>query len=106
MDCSHKNKCCGFHVELQANHTSEVLSGNAMVDAIDNNADLMVTPCPLCHLKMDTYQDSTGKVVGRDIELPVLHMPQMVALALGCSEEEIGLNFHVQKATQLYNEAR
>ncbi|MCK5854687.1 MAG: CoB--CoM heterodisulfide reductase iron-sulfur subunit B family protein, partial [Sulfurovaceae bacterium] len=69
VDYDHKNKCCGFHVELQANHASEVLAGNAMVDAIDNNADIMVTPCPLCHLKMDTYQDSSGKVVGRDIEL-------------------------------------
>jgi len=97
-----KNKCCGFHVELQANHTSEVLTGNALLDAIDNNADMMVTPCPLCHLKMDTYQDSVGKVMGRDIELPVLHMPQMVALALGCTEKEVGLNFHVQKAIQLY----
>ncbi len=97
-----KNKCCGFHVELQANHTSEVLAGNALLDAMDNNADMMVTPCPLCHLKMDTYQDSIGKVMGRDVELPVLHMPQMVALALGCTEKEIGLKFHVQKATQLY----
>jgi succinate dehydrogenase / fumarate reductase cytochrome b subunit len=105
VDYSHKNKCCGFHVELQATHTSEVLAGNAMVDAIDNDADLMVTPCPLCHLKMDTYQDDVGKVVGRDIELPVLHMPQMVALALGCTEKEIGLNFHVQKAKQLFTEA-
>ena len=106
VDYDHKNKCCGFHVELQANHTSEVLAGNAMVDAIDNNADLMVTPCPLCHLKMDTYQDSVGKVIGRDIELPVLHMPQMVALALGCSEKEIGLNFHVQKKAQkVYTDA-
>ncbi|HIM93410.1 MAG TPA: heterodisulfide reductase subunit B [Campylobacterales bacterium] len=105
VDYSHKNKCCGFHVELQATHTSEVLAGNAMVDAIDNNADLMVTPCPLCHLKMDTYQDDVGKVVGRDIELPVLHMPQMVALALGCTEKEIGLGFHVQKAKQLFTEA-
>ena len=97
-----KNKCCGFHVELQANHTSEVLAGNALLDAMDNNADMMVTPCPLCHLKMDTYQDSISKTMGRDVELPVLHMPQMVALALGCTEKEIGLNFHVQKATQLY----
>jgi succinate dehydrogenase / fumarate reductase cytochrome b subunit len=97
-----KNKCCGFHVELQANHTSEVLAGNALLDAMDNNADMMVTPCPLCHLKMDTYQDSISKTMGRDVELPVLHMPQMVALALGCSEQEIGLKFHVQKATQLY----
>ncbi|MBD3790265.1 MAG: CoB--CoM heterodisulfide reductase iron-sulfur subunit B family protein [Campylobacterales bacterium] len=97
-----KNKCCGFHVELQANHTSEILAGNALLDALDNNADLMVTPCPLCHLKMDTYQDSIGKVMGRDIELPVLHMPQMVALALGCTEKEIGLKYHVSKAKHLY----
>jgi succinate dehydrogenase / fumarate reductase cytochrome b subunit len=100
-----KNKCCGFHVELQANHTSEVLAGNALLDAIDNNADMMVTPCPLCHLKLDTYQDSVGKVMGRDIELPVLHMPQMVALALGCSENEIGLKFHVQKAKHIMKQA-
>ncbi|CAA6815250.1 MAG: Putative succinate dehydrogenase cytochrome b subunit [uncultured Sulfurovum sp.] len=106
VNYAHKNKCCGFHVELQANHTSEVLAGNAMVDAIDNNADMMVTPCPLCHLKMDTYQDSVGKVVGRDIALPVLHMPQMVALALGCTESEIGLKFHVQKAKQIFGEAQ
>jgi len=103
IDYEHKNRCCGFHVELQANHTSEVLAGNAMVDAIDNNADMLVTPCPLCHLKMDTYQDDIGKVIGRDIELPVLHMPQMVALALGCTPKEIGLNFHVQKAEHILN---
>ena len=55
---------------------------------------------------MDTYQDSVGKVVGRDIALPVLHMPQMVALALGCTESEIGLKFHVQKARQIYAEVQ
>jgi len=43
---------------------------------------------------MDTYQDDIGKVIGRDVELPVLHMPQMVALALGCTPKEIGLNYH------------
>jgi len=105
VDYDSKNKCCGFHVELQATHTSEVLAGNALIDALDNNADMLVTPCPLCHLKMDTYQDDIGKVIGRDVELPVLHMPQMVALALGASEKELGLSFHVQKATQLYAEA-
>jgi succinate dehydrogenase / fumarate reductase cytochrome b subunit len=105
VDYESKNKCCGFHVELQANHTSEVLAGNALLDAIDNNADMMVTPCPLCHLKMDTYQDDVSKGMGRDVELPVLHMPQMVALALGCSEKEIGLNYHVSKAKQIFSEA-
>jgi succinate dehydrogenase / fumarate reductase cytochrome b subunit len=95
-----KNKCCGFHVDLQAPATSNALTGTALLDAIDNNADMMVTPCPLCQLNMDLKQHSAGKQLGRDIELPVLHMPQMVALALGCDEKAIGLKYNVTKATQ------
>jgi len=101
VDYESKNKCCGFHVDLQAPKTSNALSGGALVDAIDNNADLMVTPCPLCQLNMDLKQDSAGKQLGRDIELPVLHLPQMIALALGCTAEEIGLKYNVTKATDL-----
>jgi len=101
VDYESKNKCCGFHVDLQAPETSNALSGSALLDAIDNNADLMVTPCPLCQLNMDLKQDSASKQLGRDIELPVLHMPQMVALALGCTAEEIGLKYNVTKATDL-----
>ena len=96
-----KNKCCGFHVDLQAPKTSNALSGTALIDAIDNNADVMVTPCPLCQLNMDLKQDSAGKQLGRDIELPVLHLPQMIALALGCTPDEIGLKYNVTKATEL-----
>jgi succinate dehydrogenase / fumarate reductase cytochrome b subunit len=96
-----KNKCCGFHVDLQAPKTSNALSGTALLDAIDHEADLMVTPCPLCQLNMDLKQESAGKQLGREIELPVLHMPQMVALALGCSPEQIGLKYNVTKATAL-----
>jgi len=101
VDYESKNKCCGFHVDLQAPKTSNALSGTALVDAIDNNADLMVTPCPLCQLNLDLKQDSAGKQLGREIELPVLHMPQMVALALGCTPQEIGLKYNVTKATEL-----
>ncbi len=101
VDYESKNKCCGFHVDLQAPKTSNALSGTALLDAIDNNADLMVTPCPLCQLNMDLKQDSAGKQLGRDIELPVLHLPQMIALALGCTAEEIGLKYNVTKATDL-----
>ena len=97
-----KNKCCGFHVDLQAPKTSNALTGTALSDAIDNGADVVVTPCPLCQLNMDLKQESAGKQLGRDIEIPVLHMPQMVALALGCSPEEIGLKYNVTKATGLY----
>ena len=97
VDYAEKNKCCGFHAELQAPHTAAVLTGNALSGAIDANADWMVTPCPLCHLKLDVQHHNASKAIGRDVKLPVLHMPQMIGLALGCTPAELGLNHHVTK---------
>lgn len=97
VDYDEKNKCCGFHAELQAPHTAAVLTGNAISGAMDANADWMVTPCPLCHLKLDVQHHNASKAIGRDVKLPILHMPQMVGLALGCTPDELGLNHHVTK---------
>lgn len=97
VDYDAKNKCCGFHAELQSPRTAAVLTGNALSGAIDANADWMVTPCPLCHLKLDVQHHSASKAIGRDVKLPVLHMPQMVGLALGCTPAELGLQHHVTK---------
>jgi succinate dehydrogenase / fumarate reductase cytochrome b subunit len=94
-----KNKCCGFHVELQAPKTANRLSGTAMLDAIDNGAETIVTPCPLCHLRMDTQQSHISSEMGRDVKIPVLHLPQMVGLALGISPDRLGLNHHVSGVT-------
>ncbi len=95
VDYEEKNKCCGFHVELQAPHTAAVLTGTAIAGATDSNADMMVTPCPLCHLKLDTQTKSASEAIGREVSLPVLHMQQMVGLALGCTPAELGLKHHV-----------
>jgi len=95
VDYESKNKCCGFHVELQAPETANRLSGAAMTDAIDNNADVMVTPCPLCHLRMDVQQHGISKEVGREVNIPVLHLPQMVGIALGISPEALGLHHNI-----------
>ena len=97
VDYDAKNKCCGFHAELQSPHTAAVLTGNAIAGAMDANADWMVTPCPLCHLKLDVQYHGASKAIGRDVKLPVLHMPQMVGLALGCTPSELGLQHHVTK---------
>lgn len=97
VDYEEKNKCCGFHAELQSPRTAAILTGNAIAGAMDANADWMVTPCPLCHLKLDVQNHSASKALGRDVHLPVLHMPQMVGLALGCTPTELGLQHHVTK---------
>ncbi|VAY87700.1 Putative succinate dehydrogenase cytochrome b subunit [hydrothermal vent metagenome] len=95
VDYESKNKCCGFHVELQNPTTANKLSATAMTDAIDQNADMMVTPCPLCHLRMDVQQHGIAKEAGRDVNIPVLHLPQMVGIALGIDPKDLGLHHNV-----------
>jgi len=97
VDYESKNKCCGFHVELQNPDTANKLSATAMTDAIDNDADVMVTPCPLCHLRMDVQQHGISKEAGREVDIPVLHLPQMVGIALGLSPESLGLNHNINQ---------
>ncbi len=97
VDYESKNKCCGFHVELQNPDTANKLSGTAMLDAMDNDADMIVTPCPLCHLRMDVQQHNISKAVGREVDIPVLHLPQMVGIALGIDPKELGLNHNINQ---------
>jgi len=95
VDYEQKNKCCGFHVELQAPKTASLLTGNAIAGAMDGGADFMTTPCPLCHLKLDTQTHHASEAIGREVKLPVLHTQQMIGLALGCTPKELGLEHHL-----------
>jgi succinate dehydrogenase / fumarate reductase, cytochrome b subunit len=90
-------KCCGFPVITMNRTTSLRQAGRHMADAIDAGADCVVTPCPLCHLNLDMQQPEAAKFVERDLGMPVLHLPQMLGLALGLEPKELGMNKHVVK---------
>lgn len=44
---------------------------------------------------MDIKQKQAGKAIGRDVHIPVLHLPQVIGLALGLSAEELGLKHNI-----------
>ena len=88
-------KCCGFPVITMNRTTSLRQAGRHVADALDAGADCLVTPCPLCHLNLDMQQPAASRYVERDLDLPVLHLPQMLGLALGLGPKELGLGKHV-----------
>jgi succinate dehydrogenase / fumarate reductase cytochrome b subunit len=88
-------KCCGFPIITMAREVSLRQAGTHIGDAIDADADCLVTPCPLCHLNLDMQQPEAAKVVNRDLGLAVLHLPQLVGLALGFQPKELGMKRHI-----------
>jgi succinate dehydrogenase / fumarate reductase cytochrome b subunit len=101
IDYAGSHKCCGFPIITMNKEASLKQAGRHLGDAADADADCVVTPCPLCHLNLDLQQPLAESVVGRDLDMPVLHLPQLVGLALGLSPKEIGLQRHVVKPTSV-----
>jgi succinate dehydrogenase / fumarate reductase cytochrome b subunit len=94
-------KCCGFPIITMNKEASLTQAGRNLGDALDAEADCLVVPCPLCHLNLDLQQPAASKAVGRELGLPVLHLPQLVGLALGLSPKELGMGKHVVRPTSV-----
>ena len=90
-----RTQCCGWPLSSYATEQSFKMAGTHIQDALDAGADCMVTPCPLCHLNLDSRQPEVEKVIERPLGLPVLHLPQLVGLALGIEPQKLGLERHI-----------
>jgi succinate dehydrogenase / fumarate reductase cytochrome b subunit len=96
-----KSRCCGFPILLENETASLAMTGNHLAEAADRGAHLMVTPCPLCHMNLDLQQSRAARQMGRQLNLPVLHLPQLVGLALGIPPKALGLARHLVSAKRV-----
>jgi succinate dehydrogenase / fumarate reductase, cytochrome b subunit len=90
-----RTQCCGWPLSSYATDQSFAMAGGHLQAAIDAGADCLVTPCPLCHMQLDSRQPEIARVTGRTLGIPVLHLPQLVCLALGVDPKVLGLDRHV-----------
>ncbi|NTU52168.1 MAG: succinate dehydrogenase [Chlorobiaceae bacterium] len=91
----HKNRCCGFHTLLVAEEESLNVAAEALREAMEAKADCIVTPCPLCHTVLDGYQAKALRQSGLRGSIPVFHLSEVVGLALGYSERQLGIRRHI-----------
>lgn len=108
IDYSGRTECCGFHTAAHDERVAIKLTGQHILSAKTGGAKTMVTPCPLCHTVLDGFQREIEQDLGQDLDMPVLHLPQLVGLALGLSPEELNLDRHMVFAGALaaYSAAR
>jgi len=83
-----KVRCCGGMLAV----TFEPVAGRLCQElhdwAREMKADCIVTTCPLCQGNLEILQPKGN---GDSRPVPVLYFTQLVGLALGCTEEEVGL---------------
>ena len=95
IDYPAKIKCCGFPIIQAREETALGELIQPIEQAKEAGADAIVTPCPLCHLSLDAWQSKLRKATGKDFQMPILHLSQLVGVAAGLEDSELKFKRHV-----------
>lgn len=93
--------CCGFHASYPAENSVKKMSSAIVNNASDNAADCVVTPCPLCQMQLDIFQERYQDYTKSKARLPIIHLSQLVGLAFGLSTKDLGLDYNIIDTTKL-----
>lgn len=94
VDYGGEDECCGATLYL-ANRQLSLAAGRRKLEAV-READLLLHSCGNCQLLLRRFQrlivaDGIHPRDEPDLRKPALFLPQLVGLALGLPEEELGL---------------
>ena len=83
VDYDVKTSCCGGSVSVMSPDKTMHLIKKIVQAAVDAEADVIATPCPLCQTNVEMYQDEINKQFGTDFKIPVVFYSQLMAVAFG-----------------------
>ncbi|NOZ11399.1 MAG: heterodisulfide reductase [Gammaproteobacteria bacterium] len=96
-----KVTCCGGALAFSEPEKSQVQIKKIIESAYDHGAEMIVTPCPVCQMNVEVYQDQINKTYGTKFKIPVTYYSQLMAVAYGSNAKEAGLNGNIVRAPQL-----
>lgn len=82
----YKTDCCGGSLALTRTDLVLKLSRKLIDMAMAVGADAMVTLCPMCQANLDTRQADISKMAGRNYQMPILYLTELIGMALGDSQ--------------------
>ncbi|MDT7898901.1 MAG: CoB--CoM heterodisulfide reductase iron-sulfur subunit B family protein [Sulfolobales archaeon] len=83
--------CCGFPLMGSNPDVGLKLAYNVLSGATNAGADILVHPCSLCHLQLDTLQLKVVERFKLPQPLPAIYITQLLGLAFGFTPEELGI---------------
>jgi heterodisulfide reductase subunit B len=87
LDWSYKTECCGGSLSLTRAEIVLNLTRRILDNARAVGADIVVTPCPFCHVNLDARQAA----LNLEKPIPILFITQLMGLAFGLAPHALGL---------------
>jgi heterodisulfide reductase subunit B len=96
-----KVSCCGGALAFSGPEKSQNMIKDIIQAAYDGGADMIVTPCPVCRMNAEVYQEHTNQAHGTKFSMPVVYCRSLMNVALGLSAADAVLYGQVIRSIEL-----
>jgi heterodisulfide reductase subunit B len=87
-----KVECCGGGLSLSRTDVVVELTGSIIDMAASVGADCIAVSCPMCQVNLDLRQQDINRQTGKNYQIPIVYITQLLGLSLGISSGELGFN--------------
>jgi len=101
-----KVSCCSGALMFSEPQKGQALVKDIIEAAYDGGADMIVTPCQLCQMNVESYQSNINKTFGTKFNIPVVYYSQLITVAYGKSAAESALDGQIIRAKKLEDKAK
>jgi heterodisulfide reductase subunit B len=85
-----KVECCGGGLSLSRTDVVVQLTDSILDMACRAGADCIAVSCPMCQVNLDLRQQDINKQTGKNYQVPVVYITQLLGLCLGIGPGELG----------------
>jgi heterodisulfide reductase subunit B2 len=87
-----KTRCCGGSLTGTLPEPGLLCAHIVLKEAVKRGAEIISTVCPLCQFNLDGYHDKMEAKGWQSVRIPTVYFTQLIGLAFGFSEKELGLH--------------
>jgi heterodisulfide reductase subunit B len=87
-----KVECCGGGLSLSRTDVVVELTGSIIDMAASVGADCIAVSCPMCQVNLDLRQQDINRQTGKNYQIPIVYITQLLGLCLGIGPGELGFN--------------
>jgi len=91
IEYASKARCCGGSLIITNRKAALDMVHKLLQDAVNSNANVIATTCPMCNVNLEVYQGQVNQEFGTDFSIPVMYFTQLMGMALGIEPKRIGV---------------
>jgi heterodisulfide reductase subunit B len=106
VDFTYRLRCCGGSLIITSREAALSLVRDLLQSAVDKEADVIATACPMCQTNLECYQKTVNREFGTDFSIPIMYFTQLLGLSMGLPLKKLGIGTEFVSADRILTFAK